>query len=184
MSKTALVVIDAQNDYFPGGRFALHRMDEAAANVAKLIARFRANKAFIAHIRHEFPDVGAPFFEAGTHGAQIHESVAAQGGEPVVLKHQINSFRDTELKALLDARGIGHVVICGAMSHMCIDAGTRAASDFGYAVTVVHDACATKALEFNGITVPPELVHAAFMSALGFAYAKVVSTQDFLSQGD
>jgi nicotinamidase-related amidase len=64
---------------------------------------------------------------------------------------------------------------------MCIDGVVRAAADMGYAVTVIHDACATRDLEFNGTTVPAAQVHAAFMSSLGFAYASVVSAEQFLS---
>jgi nicotinamidase-related amidase len=67
------------------------------------------------------------------------------------------------------------------MSHMCIDATTRAAADHGFKCTVIHDACATRDLQFENALVPAKQVHASFMSALGFAYAKVVSLQAFLS---
>ena len=70
------------------------------------------------------------------------------------------------------------VVIVGAMSHMCIDATTRAAADHGYRVTVVADACATRDSEFDGRLVPAADVHAAFMSALAFAYAEVKKTDE------
>jgi nicotinamidase-related amidase len=99
----------------------------------------------------------------------------------VVLKHFVNSFRETDLKSILDEQGVKELVVVGSMSHMCVDGITRAANDFGYAVTVIHDACASRDLEFNGVTVPAAHVHAAFMSALGFAYAKVVSTDEFLA---
>lgn len=104
-----------------------------------------------------------------------------QDQETVVLKHFPNAFRETGLKELLDNQGIENLVIIGSMSHMCIDATTRAAKDFGYNVRVVHDACASRDLEFNGSMVPAAQVHAAFMSALGFAYAEVISTATFLS---
>jgi nicotinamidase-related amidase len=99
----------------------------------------------------------------------------------VVLKHFVNSFRETELKSILDQQDIKELVVVGSMSHMCVDGITRAAADFGYTVTVIHDACASRDLEFNGVTVPAAHVHAAFMSALGFAYANVVSTDEFLA---
>jgi nicotinamidase-related amidase len=67
------------------------------------------------------------------------------------------------------------------MSHMCVDAATRAASDFGYKVTVIHDACATHDQDFNGVKVPAAQVHAAFMAGLAFAYATLKSTDEFLS---
>jgi len=73
-------------------------------------------------------------------------------------------------------------VICGAMSHMCVDAGARAASDLGYRCVVVHDACATRDQEFEGIVVPAAQVQAAFMAALRFGYATSVSTEEYLGQ--
>ncbi|MFP5513679.1 MAG: cysteine hydrolase family protein [Alphaproteobacteria bacterium] len=182
MAKRALVVIDLQNDYFPGGKWSLSGVEAAAANAARLIAAFRAAKEPVVHIRHEFAMTEAPFFVPGSKGAEIHPIVASRPEEPVVLKHQINSFRDTELKALLDGWGVEEVVICGAMSHMCVDACTRAAADFGYKATVVHDACASRDLDFGGITVPAVHVHAAFMAALGFAYATQLSTDEFLGK--
>ena len=57
-----------------------------------------------------------------------------------MLKHHVNSFRETDLKAVLDRRGVEEVVICGAMSPMCVDAGTRAASDLGYKFSAGGDA--------------------------------------------
>lgn len=89
----------------------------------------------------------------------------------MVLKHQVNAFRDTDLKSLLDEHQVKAVTIVGSMSHMCIDAATRAAADHGYQVTVAHDACATLPLEFAGELVPAAQVHAASMAALAFAYA-------------
>ena len=68
------------------------------------------------------------------------------------------------------------------MSHMCIDATTRAAADLGFGCMVVHDGCATRNLEFGGKIIPAEDVHGSFMSALGAAYAKVLSFNDFQGQ--
>lgn len=179
MDHRALIVIDVQNDYFPGGRWELSGMDAAAANAARVVAAARQAGELVVHIRHEFTTHDAPFFTPGSDGAAIHPIVEPLPGEPVVLKHFINSFRETELKAILDARGVTEVVIVGAMSHMCVDGAARAANDFGYGVTVVHDACASRDLEFGGAVVPAAQAHSAFMAALGFAYANVVSTDDF-----
>ncbi len=179
MSKQALIVIDVQNDYFPGGRWELARMDAASANVGRLLRHYRELGAPVVHIRHEFPDAAsAPFFAPGSEGAAIHPSAAPADGEPVLLKHHINSFRDTPLLDILRGHEADEVVICGAMSHMCVDACTRAANDFGFQVTVAHDACASRELEFGGVTVPAAHAHAAFMAALGFAYADMRSTDE------
>jgi len=179
MSKQALIVIDVQNDYFPNGRWELANMDAASANVGRLLRHYRSRDTPIVHIRHEFPDAAsAPFFAPGSHGAAIHPSAAPLEGEPVLLKHHINSFRDTALLEILRGHGVDEVVICGAMSHMCVDACSRAANDFGFKVTVVHDACASRDLEFGGVRVPAAHAHAAFMAALGFAYAGMRSTDE------
>lgn len=177
MSKTALILIDIQNDYFAGGRWPVAEMDAVAANAARLLARFREAGLPVVHVRHEMLSESAPFFVAGTPGAEIHPSVAPVAGEPVIVKHKANSFRDTALKETLDAAGVTAVVICGAMSQMCIDAGARAAADFGYSVTVAADACGAKEQVFDGRTVAAADVHAAIMAPLAMSYARVVPTQ-------
>jgi nicotinamidase-related amidase len=183
MSKQALIVVDIQNDYFPQGKWPLVGADTAADNAARLIAAFRQAGDSVVHIRHEFTSDDAPFFTPGSKGAQLHPKVLNHADEPVVLKHFVNSFRETELQAILQQHGIERLVVVGSMSHMCIDGIARAAADMGYEVTVVHDACASRDLEFDGLVVPAAHVHAAFMSALGFAYANVVSTEQLLAVG-
>jgi nicotinamidase-related amidase len=181
MSKRALIVVDIQNDYFPQGKWPLVGVEAAAKNAARVIAAARQSGELVVHIRHEFTRADAPFFAPGSEGAQIHRSVMNRDDEPVVLKHFVNSFHDTGLKDILDRHGVDSVTVVGNMSHMCVDGITRAAVDFGYATTVIHDACATRDLEFNGVTVPAAQVHAAFMAALGFAYASMRSTDEYLS---
>jgi nicotinamidase-related amidase len=182
MPKRALVLIDIQNDYFPGGKWTLSGIDAAADNAARVLAAARAAGDLVVHVRHEFKAADAPFFAPGSDGANIHPKVKSLEGEPVVLKHHVNAFRETDLKALLDRHGVEEVVICGAMSHMCVDAGTRAASDLGYKCVVVHDACATRDQEFEGAVVPAAQVHAAFMAALKFGYATSFSTEEYLAK--
>src|SRR3954469_2439845 len=132
MAKRALVLIDVQNDYFPGGRWPLCGIESAADNAAKVLAAARGAGDLVVHVRHEFPAADAPFFAPGSPGAEIHPKVKPLPHEPVILKHHINSFRETDLKAVLDQHGVTDVVICGAMSHMCVDAATRASNDLGY----------------------------------------------------
>lgn len=180
MSKQALILIDIQNDYFPGGKWPLDGVEAAADNAARLLAAARERGDLVVHVRHEFAGADAPFFAPGSPGADIHPKVAPAAGEPVVLKHQVNSFRDTNLKQVLDQHGIATLTIAGSMSHMCIDAAARAAADFGYEVKVAHDACATLALNFGGRQVAARDVHGSAMAALAFAYANVAGTDELL----
>src|SRR3546814_9730752 len=92
-----------------------------------------------------------PLFVPGSDGARINETVQPDGDEPVITKNFPNSFRETGLNDLLKEKGIEEVVIVGAMSHMCVDATVRAANDLGYKTITIHDACATRELEFNGV---------------------------------
>ncbi len=177
---TALVIVDIQNDYFAGGRMPLVGIEQATENARKLLELFRNEGKPTFHIQHTWDDPTAPFFVTGTPGAAIHESVAPRAGETVVVKHFPNSFRESSLLEGLRKAGAEKLMICGAMSHMCIDATTRAAADMGYACAVAHDACATRDVEFEEKRVAAADVHAAYMSALGFAYARVMSTVDAL----
>ena len=180
MAKRALIIIDLQNDYYPGGLWPLHNIEAVTDNARQVLDYARTTDDLIVHVHHEFLMDPAPFFAPGTAGASIHERMQPEQGETMVLKHQVNSFHETELKNILDQHDIQDIVLVGAMSHMCIDAAARAASDFGYNVTVLEDACASRDMEFQDRTVAAVDVHAAYMSALGFAYATVQKTADWL----
>ncbi|NTX04571.1 MULTISPECIES: cysteine hydrolase family protein [Myxococcus] len=182
LENAALLLIDIQNDYFPGGRFELDGADAAAGKARAALDFFRERGLPVIHIRHESPQPGATFFLPGTPGAEIHSRVEPRPGEAVVLKHFPNSFRETDLQERLRALGVKHLVVTGMMTLMCVDATARAAADQGYAVTILHDACAARSLEFNGQHVSAPQVHAAFLAALGMGYGKLVPTAEFLAQ--
>ncbi len=179
---TALLVVDVQNDYFAEGAMALVGMQAAAANCHRLLQAFRTRAAPIYHLQHLSVQQGATFFVPGTPGAEIHELAAPADGEALITKHFPSGFRDTDLDERLRADGIASLVICGAMSHMCIDTTTRAAFDLGYANTLVSDACATRDLEFDGRRVAAADVHAAYMAGIGAVFARVTSTDAYLAE--
>lgn len=180
MSNRAILVVDLQNEYWPTGNFALHGIEAAAANAARVTDFARSKGDLVVNIRHEMPD--GPLFVPGTAGADINDIVQPAPGEPVITKNFPNSFRDTGLGALLKEKDIEDVIVIGAMSHMCVDATVRAANDLGYKTTTIHDACATRDLDFDGVTVSAAHVHAALMSALAFGYGEVISTDAFLAR--
>jgi len=175
---TALLIVDIQNDYFPGGNMELAGSVEASANAARLLNAARKAKWPIFHVQHLSTRPGATFFVPGTPGVEIHNDVEPLPGEKIITKHFPNSFRDTGLHELLKVSDIERLLICGMMTHMCIDATTRAAFDLGFTCTVAHDACATRDLVFNGIYVPAIHVHSSFMTALSAVYAEVKSTHE------
>lgn len=175
---TGLLIIDIQNDYFPGGAFPLVGPQAAAEVAAGVLARFRAAGRPVVHVQHVWDSPDAEFFAPGTPGVEINAAVAPSGDEPVVTKAYPNSFRETTLAATLAERDIDALVVVGMMTSMCVDATVRAAVDLGYPVTVLADGCAAPDLEFGGRTVAAADVHAAFLAALSDSYATVVSAAE------
>ena len=178
--KTALLVIDIQKDYFEGGKYPLVNPLAAAKNAYMLLQCFREHNGHHVHIQHISLKPDATFFIKGDSGSDIHDSVAHFEGEPIVYKHEPNSFLNTELLDLLKSWEIERVVICGMMTHMCVDATARAASDFGFDVIVAEDACASRDLKYGDTIVPADHVHKAFLAALK-SYGKVMKSEEIIA---
>ena len=178
--KPALVLVDIQQDYFPNGRMEVVGSVKASLVAKKLLDHFRGKSLAIVHIQHISARPGATFLLPNTEGINIHESVKPFPSEIVIKKQFPNSFRETDLQEHLLSKGIKELVICGMMSHMCIDTTTRAAFDMGYTCMVAHDACATRNMVFNGIDIPAKHVHGSYMAALGAVFAKVSSADDII----
>jgi len=177
--KTALLIIDIQNDYFPGGKFPLVNALEAAKKAYELLQCFREHGGYHIHIQHISKKPDATFFISGDRGTDIHDSVAHFEGEPIVYKHEPNSFMNTNLLELLRGWEVERVVITGMMTHMCVDASARAAADLGFKVILAEDACATLDLKYGDTTIPAEHVHKAFLAALK-SYGKVMKSEQII----
>jgi nicotinamidase-related amidase len=153
---TALLIIDIQDFYFPGGKVPLVEPEAAAKNAGKVLAAFRAEGKPVIHVRHDFEPGG-------------------------FTKTEVSCFNGTKVLAHLKETGVEKLVIIGMQTHMCLEAATRAAYDHGFEVTVVGDACATRDLKYGDRTVPAADVHASTLATLNRTYAKVVDTEAFLA---
>jgi nicotinamidase-related amidase len=178
---TALLIIDIQKEYFPGGRRELVRPMEAAEKAYMLLQCFREHGGHHVHIQHVATAAGATAFVSGDRRTDIHDAVAHFEGEPIVQKHYPNSFRETGLLDMLRGWGIERLVICGMMTHMCVEATARAAVDLGFQVIIAEDACATKDLEYEGTVIPAEQVHKAFLAAFKSSYGHVMKTEQVIA---
>ena len=178
---TALLLIDIQNDYFPGGAWELSHADEAAAQARLALERFRNNTGPFSTSGISTPVLARPSSCRIRPVPEIHGAVKPLDGEPVIIKHAPDAF-SKRISTTPSAPG-GHTETsssAGMMSHMCIDTSVRAARSHGYDITLLHDACATRDLSWNGKTIPAATVHEAFMAALHGAFADVRTTGDFL----
>lgn len=165
----ALVLIDIQDFYFPGGAMPLVGAHEAAANAGRVLAAFRQAGRLVVHVGHQVSAGGG--FDA---------AVAPREGEPVVMKTEVNAFQGTDLNRILQEAGIRRVVLCGMQTHMCLEGATRAAADLGYECTVVADACATRDLQRAGTVIEALAVHQATLATLDGIYARVVTADELL----
>ncbi len=179
----ALIIIDIQNEYFENGALELVNPISASENAAKILEFFRKHNLPVIHVQHISPE-GVPFFVKETEGVKIHENVQPLNDEKLIQKSYPNSFRETDLLEHLKNLKVKDLVIVGMMTHMCIDATTRAAFDHSFACTVIADACATRDLDFSGKTVKAEDVQNAFLSALAFSYAKVDTCAEYLKNNN
>lgn len=175
---TALLIIDIQNDYYPGGAMELTGSVEAGAQAGKLLDAFRKKALPVIHVQHLSTRPGATFFVPGTQGVEIHSCVSPREGETVIQKNFPNSFRDTSLLQQLRDRQITRLVVAGMMTQMCVDSTVRAAADLGFECLLAHDACATRPLSFGGATVPAENVQTAFLAALNGLFARLKSVDE------
>ncbi len=180
--KSAVVLVDIQNDYFPGGANPLHEPEQAVGRARRVLQFSRQHGWPVCHIQHISTKPGAIVFLPGSQGAAIHEQVAPLTGEKVYVKHVPNAFHETGLVEDLRAQEVDHLVICGMMSHMCIDTTVRAARDLGFSVTLLQDACTTKSLTWEGNVIPARMVHNTIMASLNGSFAYVIPTDRFLSK--
>lgn len=166
---TALLLIDIQNFYFPGGRSELVDPEAASLNAQKLLQKFREKKGLVVHVRHNSES-----------GGEIHKNVHPLEWEKVVSKNHVNCFKDTDLLDYLKENKVKKLVICGMMTHMCVEAAVRASHDFDFEIILIHDACATRTLTFGDREVSAADVHSSTLSSLNRYYARVLDTETFL----
>lgn len=180
--KTGLVLIDIQNDYFKGGNMELFEAEKAAAQAKKVLDLFRSNNWLIFYIKHVNMNKNGTFFIPETPGVDIYKDVYPKNQEPVIIKHAPDSFFQTELKKKLEEENVGNLVICGMMTHMCIDTTVRAARNFGYNVTLIEDACTTRDLIWNENKIPASTVQKTFMAALNGAFADIKTADEWIKE--
>jgi nicotinamidase-related amidase len=166
----ALLVIDVQNFYFPGGQSELVEPVQAAGKAALAIANARKESNPVIFIQHK-----------SASGMEINDIVEPAPDEEVFIKEEVNSFLGTGLTRHIENLGVDTLVICGMQTQMCVEAAVRAASDLGYHVILLHDACASRNLKFGDREVLAADVHASTLAAM-MSYAEVISVGEWIQK--
>ncbi len=142
----ALIVIDVQNDYFPGGKFPLWNTEETLASTVSAVQRAREQGVPVILVQHIADSSRglAPFFNTGTSGTALHPALTqAAPGAPVVVKAFADSFHQTALEATLAGLGATELLVCGMMTQNCVTHTAISKAAEKYAVTVLTDCCTT-----------------------------------------
>ncbi len=179
--KKALLIIDVQNDYFPGGKHELFEPDKALNQIQKLIEYFRNNDEPIYYVQHISGSSGT-FFLPNTEGCEIHNKIKPQENDKIIIKHHPSSFLDTNLQAELQKDRIEELIICGMMTHMCVDTTVRVAQNYNYKVKLITDACATRDLKINNKIIKASVVQDTFLASLEWIFAELFTCEDYLEK--
>lgn len=133
------MIIDVQRAFFD----AAPRPFEAGSVVARIdsLARLaRASGSRVVFVQHEEP---ASSVEFGGPGWQLEPGLGAQADDLYVRKKTCDSFLGSDLHAMLEARQVSHLVVCGYACEFCVDTTVRRAAALGYSVTLASDAHTT-----------------------------------------
>ena len=172
--KTALLIIDVQNFYFPGENPGLENAEHASLKAKEILQLFRKKEELIIHVRHK-----------AKQGFDIHKNVEPLASEKVITKEEVNSFYKTDLLAYLHEHRINRLVIIGMQTHMCLEAAVRSAHDFGFECVVVQDACATRDVTFGDKIIEAEVIHNSTLATLKYGgYAKVIDALEFAKKSE
>lgn len=178
--KTALVLVDIQKDFFPGGKKELTGSEEASSNASKLLSAARKNNMKVIHVKHLSKDSSLSFCQPDSIGSEIHPSVEPLDGEEVLIKNSSNAFKGTDFDEVLYSNDISKLIFCGMMSHLSIDSTVRAAKDYGYECVLAYDACAASDLKFGETQIPASAVNASFAASLHESFAEICETESLL----
>jgi nicotinamidase-related amidase len=175
MVKTALLIVDIQDFYFPGENGpGLVNAEEAGLKAKEVLQIFRDKNQLVVHVRHQ-----------SSKGFEINKNVAPLETEKVITKEEVNSFLGTDLLEYLKSHEINRLVIIGMQTHMCLEAAVRAGHDYGFECIVVQDACATRDLKFGDTVIKADAVHASTLSTIqSGGYGNVIDLSELRQNAD
>ena len=172
--KTALLIIDIQNFYFPGDGPGLANAEQASLNAKEVLKIFREQDQLVVHVRHK-----------SDKGFEIHKNVEPLSNEKVITKEEVNSFKGTDLLEYLKSNNISRLIIIGMQTQMCMEAAVRAAHDLDFECIVISDACATRDVKFLDKIVKAEDVQSSTLATLtDGGYARVIDLKTFKENPD
>lgn len=184
MEPTALLVIDAQQEYFaPLGKLVLPDGPRAVARIGETLGWARAAGIPVVHVVHESQRPNASLFAPGSPALAIHPEAEPRPGERVITKHLPGAFTGTPLETELRSLGVRQVIVSGFMTQMCCDTTAREAAHRGFKVLFLADATAAPSLTGpDGVVIPHDQVHRTHLASLSGFLATITTSEALRSQ--
>ncbi|MFE0014336.1 cysteine hydrolase family protein [Mesorhizobium sp. NPDC059054] len=178
-ARTALLVIDFQNEYF-NGRMPIPNGEKALANARRLIERADAEGTTVYHVQHVAP-AGSPVFAEDSETSAFHRDSQPAANHAILRKSSVSVFPTTDIDQRLKQSGIETLIITGLMTHACVAGAARDAVPLGYNVIVAEDACATRDLDTdNGQTIAHDTLHRAALASIDDTFGDILTTEQIL----
>jgi len=179
-AKTALLVIDFQNEYFDG-KLPIPDGGKALANTKRLITRADAERIPVFHVQHVTP-AGSPVFAEGSTTVRIHPDIQPAAHHSILQKSSVSVFATTDIDARLKLAGVETLIVAGLMTHACVAGAARDAVPLGYSVIVAEDACATRDLDLSPDgTVAHAALHRASLASIDDTFGDIMTTDQVLA---
>jgi len=177
--KTALLIIDFQNEYFTG-KMPIPDGVAALNKARELIAFADEHKMPVYHIQHVAP-AGSAVFAEGGETVKFHPDMQPRTKDSVLQKTTVSVFGSTDLDKRLKHAGIENLIISGLMTHACVAGAAGDAAPLGYRVLVAADASATRAItRANGDAIDKDALHKAALAEIEDTFGDVMTTAQIL----
>jgi len=171
-SDSALIIIDAQNEYAEG-KLKVSNVAQSRQAIASLLEKYRKSNGSVVHVKHSVPE-GAPVFTPKTALAEEFEELAPKDGEKVIEKLHPSAFADTPLHDYLQGLGQKKIVLTGYMAHVCVSTTARDGARLGYDVLIAEDAVGDRDIPgASGAEVTKMVMH-----ELADAFGTVIQSSD------
>ncbi len=182
-ANAALLIVDVQRA-IDDPSWGVRNNPEAEANIAPLLAAWRAAGRPVFHVKHNSTEPQSTY-RPGQPGNDFKPEVAPLPGEVVIEKQTNAAFIGTDLESRLRRAGISTLVVTGVITNNSVEATVRMAGNLGFDTVVVSDATATFGrTDLRGKNWSADDVHWLALSNMDGEYARVVSTPQLLALVD
>lgn len=178
--KRALLVIDVQNEYFPGGAMPITYPEDSLGRITDAMDGAAEAGVPIVLLQHESDAPDAKAFVKGSKGWQLKGEVDVRKRSAVIPKNLPGAFSGSQLEPWLRQNGVDTVVIAGYMTQMCCDTTAREAAQRGFGVEFLSDATGTLDQSNAAGQVNAADLHRAILVTQQSRFSKVLSTDAWI----